>query len=104
MDYQFSIHPRARKELDAAPADTKERIAKKIEEMVTNEFRDLADYDVKQLQGTDTDIYRTRIGDWRVMFVTETEAETITAGIVGADKRSGAYGNTDTLDKRADEF
>lgn len=104
MDYQFSIHPRARKELDAAPADTKERIAKKIEEMVTNEFRDLTDYDVKQLRGTDKEIYRTRIGDWRVMFITEIDGETVTAGIVGADKRSGAYGNMDTLDDRADEF
>ena len=104
MDYQFSIHPRARKELDAAPADTKERIAKKIEEMVTNEFRDLTDYDVKQLRGTEKEIYRTRIGDWRVMFITEADGEPIIAGIVGADKRSGAYGNMDTLDDRADEF
>lgn len=104
MDYQFSIHPRARKELDAAPADTKERIATKIEEMVTNEFRDLTDYDVKKLRGTDIDIYRTRIGDWRVMFITETDNETVTAGIVGADKRSGAYGNIEKLDERANEF
>ena len=104
MDYQFSIHSRARKELESAPADTKERIAKKIEEMVTNEFRDLTDYDVKPLRGTDNDIYRTRIGGWRVMFVTETDGGTVTAGIVGADKRSGAYGNVETLDERADEF
>jgi mRNA-degrading endonuclease RelE of RelBE toxin-antitoxin system len=60
--------------------------------------------DVKQLRGTDSDIYRTRIGDWRVMFITETDGETVSAGIVGADKRSGAYGNIDTLDDRADEF
>ena len=36
--------------------------------------------------------------------ITETDGETISAGIVGADKRSGAYGNIDTLDDRADEF
>lgn len=104
MDYEFSIHPRAKKELDSAPADTKERIRKKITEMVTDEFRDLADYDVKQLQGTDNDIYRTRIGDWRVFFATKIEGETTKAGIVGADKRSGAYGNTDVLEERAAQF
>lgn len=48
MDYEFSIHPWAKKELDSAPADTKERIRNKIEEMVTNEFRDLMDYDVEK--------------------------------------------------------
>lgn len=104
MDYQFFIHPRARKELESAPADVKERIRKKLKEMVTNEFRDLTDYDVTKIQGTENDIYRTRIGGWRVLFATKTDGETISAGIVRADKRSGAYGNVETLDERADEF
>lgn len=82
MDYEFSIHPRAKKELDSA----------------------LANYDVKQLRGTDNDIYRTRIGDWRIFFATKIEGETTKAGIVGADKRSGAYGNMATVDERASQF
>jgi mRNA-degrading endonuclease RelE of RelBE toxin-antitoxin system len=104
MDYEFSIHPRAKKELDSAPTDTRNRIRKKIREMVTDEFRELADYDVKQLRGTDNTIYRTRIGDWRIFFATNVDGETTTVGIVGADKRSGAYGNTDVFEERADEF
>lgn len=104
MDYEFLIHPRAKKALDAAPADVKARIRTKIEEMVTNEFRDLTDYDVKKLRGTDNDIYRTRIGGWRVIFAMRTVDETMQAGIVDADKRSGSYGTLDTADERADEF
>jgi hypothetical protein len=38
------------------------------------------------------------------MFVTESDSEIVTADIVGADKRTGAYGSIDTLDERADEF
>lgn len=104
MVYEFLIHPRAKKALDAAPADVKERIRSKITEMVTNEFRDLTDYDVKKLRGTENDIYRTRIGGWRVLFALQTGDETIQAGIVDADKRPGAYGNIETADDRADEF
>jgi mRNA-degrading endonuclease RelE of RelBE toxin-antitoxin system len=104
MDYEFLIHPRAKKALDAAPADVKARIRAKIEEMVTNEFRDLTDYDVKKLQGTENDIYRTRIGGWRVIFALRTTDDTIQAGIVDGDKRSGSYRNIETADERADDF
>lgn len=104
MDYEFLIHPRARKALEAAPADVKERIRSKITEMVTNEFREITDYDVKKLRGTENDIYRTRIGGWRVLFATRTKEDTRQAGILDADKRSGAYGNVETVDERADEF
>jgi mRNA-degrading endonuclease RelE of RelBE toxin-antitoxin system len=104
MDYEFLIHPRAKKALDAAPADVKSRIRKKIKKMVTNEFRDITDYDVKKLRGAENDIYRTRIGDWRVLFATRSSDGTIQAGILDADKRGGAYRDVDTVDNRADEF
>jgi mRNA-degrading endonuclease RelE of RelBE toxin-antitoxin system len=98
--YEFRIHPGAAGDLKSAPADVRERIRKKLREMVTNEFRDLMDYDVKKLRGTRNDLYRTRIGGYRVAFVVSGDV----VGIVGADKRSGAYGNVDTFDDRADEF
>jgi mRNA-degrading endonuclease RelE of RelBE toxin-antitoxin system len=104
MDDEFLIHPRAKKALESAPADVRERIRTKLMEMVTNEFRDLTDYDVKKLRGTDNDIYRTRIGGWRVIFAMRTTDEMIQAGIVDADKRTGSYRNTETADERADKF
>lgn len=57
--------------------------------MVTNEFRDLLDYDVEQLSGVDYDIYRTRIGGHRVFSVVEGPS----VGIPYVDDREGAYQN-----------
>lgn len=104
MDYEFFIHPRAKKALESIPAEVRERIRKKIQEMVTNEFRELTDYDVKKLKGTQNDIYRTRIGGWRVLFAARITGDTMRVGILDADKRSGSYRNVEMLDERADEF
>lgn len=106
MDYEFLIHPRAMKALDGAETETKERIQKKIKEIVTDEFRDFTEYDVRKLRGTENDIYRTRIGGWRILFATRTIVgeEMIQAGIIDADKRSGAYDNVAVADQRANEF
>jgi mRNA-degrading endonuclease RelE of RelBE toxin-antitoxin system len=88
--------------LVSAPADVRERIGKKLREIVTNEWRDLLDFDVKQLQGTGSDIYRTRVVGWRIVFAINEDTETVV--IVGGDKRSGAYRNVDTFDERADDY
>ena len=66
--------------------------------MVTDEWRDLTDYDVKKLGDTRNDICRTRIGDWRIVFAVDEEQATI---VIGGDKRSGVYRNTDQFDDEA---
>lgn len=68
--------------------------------MVNNEWRDLFDYDVRTVSGTDNDIYRARIGDYRVFFVIKDTR----CAILHIDTREGAYGNPDALDGRADDF
>jgi mRNA-degrading endonuclease RelE of RelBE toxin-antitoxin system len=100
MSYSFVLHPRADKQLSKIPKDDDERIRNKIKEMVTNEWRELTDYDVKRVQGCSHSIYRTRIGGYRVFFVVE---ESI-AAILHLDKREGAYGSTGKLEGRADDF
>ena len=100
MSWRFVLHPKASDQLLDLPADVDERIRSKLQEMVTNEWRDLLDYDVKRVRACDHDIYRTRIGGYRVFFL----AEKPLAAIIHVDKREGAYGNTDRLDSRAGEF
>jgi len=100
MSWRFVLHPKASDQLLDLPADVDERIRSKLQEMVTNEWRDLLDYDVKRVRGCDHDIYRTRIGGYRIFFL----AEEPLAAIIHVDKREGAYGNTDRLDSRAGEF
>ena len=101
-DFTIEIHKGAARDLDSAPRDTRERIVNKLRDMVTDEWRDLTDYDVKKLGGTRNDIYRTRIGDWRIVFAVDEDEVTIV--IVGGDKRSGVYRNTDQFDDRADDY
>jgi len=100
MAWQFVLHPAASDQLHALPADVDERIRSKLKEMVTNEWRDLHDYDVRRVRGCSHDIYRTRIGDYRVFFLCEEPI----AAILHVDSREGAYGNTGRLDDRADQF
>jgi len=100
MSWRFVIHPQASDQLLKLPADVDERIRTKLREMVTNEWRDLLDYDVERIRGCRHAIYRTRIGSYRVFFL----AEEPLAAILHVDKREGAYGNTSRLDTRADEF
>lgn len=100
MGYRFVIHPQASDSLTSLQRDHDDRIRSKIKEMVTNEWRDLEDYDVEKVRGTSHDIYRTRIGDYRVFFLKDHPI----AAILHVDGREGAYGTIDRLDDRADEF
>lgn len=100
MAWRFLLHQQASDQLTKLPTDVDERIRSKLQEMVTNEWRDLLDYDVKRVRACDHDVYRTRIGGHRVFFL----AEKPIAAILHVDKREGAYGNTDRLDNRADDF
>ena len=100
MSWRFVIHPRASDQLAALPADVDERIRRKLKEIVTSEWRDLHEYDVERIRGCNHEIYRTRIGDYRVFFL----AEEPLAAILHVAKRDRAYGNTEQLDSRANDF
>ena len=100
MSWQFVIHPRASDQLAALPPDVDERIRQKLKEMVTSEWRELHDYDVEHIRGCDHEIYRTRIGEYRVFFL----AEKPVAAILHVAKRGRAYRSTEQLDSRADDF
>lgn len=100
MSWQFVLHPRADKQLSKLPRGLDERIQSKLREMVTNEWRDLMDYDVDTVSGFTYDIYRTRIGGYRVFFLVEHPI----AAVLHVDDREGAYGNSSVLVDRADDF
>lgn len=59
MGYEFGYHRRVLNET-TVPEDNLERIETKIETMVTNEWRDLTEYDVEAIEGTDYEMYRAR--------------------------------------------
>lgn len=95
-DYELGYHRRASRQAQKLPKDIDERIRSKIADMVNNEWRDLFDYDVDTVKGTEHDIYRTRVGDYRVFFgLSENRC-----AILHIDKREGAYGNIRTVIER----
>lgn len=99
MGYRFVMHKRASKQLSKLPTDFDARIQRKLREMVTSDFRELMDFDVDTVSGVEYDIYRTRIGSHRVFVV-----EGSVVAILHVDDRDGAYGNTQRLDERAEDF
>lgn len=98
-EYEFGYHPRASRQAAKLPSDVDERIRSKLVEMVTNEWRDLFDFDVETVSGAEHDIYRTRIGDYRMFLVISGQK----CVILHIDRREGAYGNVSRLAERADD-
>ncbi|MEA3281646.1 MAG: type II toxin-antitoxin system RelE/ParE family toxin [Euryarchaeota archaeon] len=76
---------RALKFLSKVEKVSKERIFKRIKELCEDPFPS----DVKKLKG-EKDVYRIRIGDFRVLYRTIPEDEVIL--IFRVDKRSRVYG------------
>lgn len=68
-EYSFSYHPRAADEADKLPQSDNERIQRKLKEIVTSEFRDIPDWGAEPMQAVPYDIYKIRIGDYRVAFL-----------------------------------
>lgn len=97
MSWKIVLHPSASKQLRSLPTAVDDRIRSKLTEMITNEWRDLMDYDVDTISGTKYKIYRTRIGGYRVIFFVDEPI----AAILDVSKREGAYGNVGKLDDRA---
>jgi len=100
MGYEFRIHRAAVTELRKLPTGVDDRILDKLEEMVTNEFRDLRDYDVRKLRGTSSDVFRARIGEYRVFFLLDGDLVVV----LHLDDRRSAYRSLGTLDDRASEY
>jgi mRNA-degrading endonuclease RelE of RelBE toxin-antitoxin system len=100
MDYEVFVQERALHELEALEPDVCDRIRTKVLEMVSNEWRDLADYDVERLTGVNPTIYRARVGDHRVgVYLDEPQVV-----IVGVEPRRTAYGDLGTWADRAREW
>lgn len=96
-DISFGFHPRASREAEKLPAALDERIRSKVREIVTNQWREITDWDVKPVRNTSHDLYRLRIGGHRVFFAVGANR----CVIVHIDGRDGAYDDTAVLDDRA---
>ena len=74
---------RARKDLKKLDRRTRDRIIAAVEE-----FARTGRGDVRRLQSTKEEVYRLRVGDWRVFFTLEGQ---ILMLVLRVRPRSGAY-------------
>lgn len=77
MKYQIQIKQSAEKELNALPARTRNRIAKRILRLEANPRSP----GVEKLQGQEA--YRLRVGDYRVLLTIDDKAKIVTIFAVG---------------------
>lgn len=78
MPYQVGFMPRALRQLDALPRETARRILNKVEALAVNPRPP----GVRLLQG-DLSGYRLRVGDYRVLYIVDDSARTVTIHVVG---------------------
>lgn len=100
MNTQIIIHNQAKETFDNLPEDEANRIHNKLEEMSSNEFRRLGDYDVERVQSVTAPVMRARIGDWRVFFTSQQNRLVI----LSLSDRDGAYHSAQKVQQRAKDY
>ncbi len=84
MAYQILFAPRALRDLEALSVRDRERVAKRIDRL----SKDPRPAGVRKLEGAD-DIYRLRVGDYRVLYIVEDRV--ITVSIIRVGHRRDIY-------------
>jgi mRNA interferase RelE/StbE len=75
MGFKIRLHPDAVKFLLDLNTETKERLKSGIKLLETDPFKSRPHADIKKLKGTKKreDLYRLRVGDYRVIYAVEDD-------------------------------
>ena len=73
MSFEIKLHPDAVKFLVNLNPETKERLKSGIKSLEIDPFKSRSHADIKKLKGTKKrdDLYRLRVGDYRVIYAVE---------------------------------
>ena len=73
MSFEIKLHPDAVKFLVNLNPETKERLKSGIKNLEIDPFKSRSHADIKKLKGTKKrdDLYRLRVGDYRVIYAVE---------------------------------
>jgi mRNA interferase RelE/StbE len=66
MRYSVKIKRQAKRKIQSLSRHERKRITDKIQDMAIDP--DNPTFDIEQLEGSQKELYRLRIGDWRVIF------------------------------------
>ena len=83
MSRQVCWSNRAEKDLECLDRKTQQRIVAAVDR-----FAQTGQGDVKRLQGMKEEIFRLRVGDWRVLF---SQGEILVILVLRVHPRGGAY-------------
>ena len=71
--FEVFIDKRVYKDLDKIPKHISEKFLEIIDEFEIDPIHSRAKFDIKQLRGFPKDLYRLRIGDYRVLYSVDKE-------------------------------
>lgn len=101
MITQIITHKQAEKAFQSMVEEERNRIQNKLVSMATSEFRRLGDFDIERVQSCGpANVFRTRIGNWRVFFASKRNH----IAILDVRDRDKAYNSQDQLRKRAQDI
>ena len=80
MQYKVMLHQRAEKFLDDLDERTKDRIKRSLRQLQEDPIRGRPGSDIRRLVGTKgrQDLFRLRVGDFRVIYAVEGDAIWVT--------------------------
>ena len=87
--YSVLIDRRVEKDLDDVPDHIASRFMRLLDEFEKDPIRPRPRFDVKHLKGFPGNLYRLRIGDYRVLYSVDKENKTVRITTIA--HRSGAY-------------
>lgn len=94
MNSKIISHKQAEKRFSEMEDSKENRIKNKLDSMVSNEFRRLGEFDVSKVQSCGAmNVFRTRIGEWRVFFASKRNH----IAILDVRNRDGAYNSNEQL-------
>jgi len=80
MTYEVRLHPAVAAVFSSLDSDLKERLKRALLELARDPFRPRPKADIKKLRGTRgrQDLFRLRVGTWRVVYAVESNVIYVT--------------------------
>ncbi len=82
MQYIVKIKRQAKRKIQSLSRDERKRITDKIQDMATNPGN--PSLDIQQMEGSQKEMYRLRIGDWRIIFARCNRSRVLSIEKIGA--------------------
>ncbi len=84
-EFEIFVSTTASKELNKLESKTKERIKRKVREILADPSNSKGRFDIKKLAGKKRTYYRLRVGDYRIIYFLEDNMVKVVRVATGSD-------------------